>query len=126
MEAVVDKLKLLEYEAGLLRPRSLPPLPRGYFASSTLWPTQPQFAYLFSLVCWLASAASARPYECPNDRSLLAEQLPGILPAVVDQRLLDLIVRWVGQRRVPLQPVPREDALQAAVRTAPSAVTAQV
>ena len=34
MDAVLDKLKLLRYEEGLLRPRRLPPLARGYFVGA--------------------------------------------------------------------------------------------
>lgn len=63
MEAVLDKLKLLQYEAGLLRPRELPPLPRGYFASSALWPAPAQFHYLFNLICWLLHITVAPQHD---------------------------------------------------------------
>ena len=61
MDAVADKLKLLDYEGGLLRPRALPPLPRGYFCSPTLWPAAPMFCYLFQLCCWLLHVSAAAP-----------------------------------------------------------------
>jgi hypothetical protein len=54
IDAVLDKLKILGYEAALLRPRGMPPLPRGYFTSATIWPISDQFRYVFRLVCWLA------------------------------------------------------------------------
>ena len=41
MDAVLDKLKLLRYEEGLLRPRRPPPLARGYFVGAALWPVLP-------------------------------------------------------------------------------------
>lgn len=53
MDTVLDKLKILDYEALLLRPRHMPPLPRGYFTSATMWPLPEQFRYLYRLVCWL-------------------------------------------------------------------------
>merc|ERR1719178_498804 len=53
MDAVVDKLKLLDYEAGLLKPHGLPPLPRGYFTIAAREVGQGQFHFLFILVCWL-------------------------------------------------------------------------
>ena len=55
-----DKLKLLRYEEGLLRPRRLPPLARGYFVGAALWPVPPQFCYLYQLVCWLLERATGR------------------------------------------------------------------
>ena len=58
MDAVLDKLKLLRYEEGLLRPRRLPPLARGYFVGAALWPVPPQFCYLYQLVCWLLERAT--------------------------------------------------------------------
>ena len=42
MEAVLDKLKLLQYEGRLLRPRGLKPLPRGYFVIADTWPREAQ------------------------------------------------------------------------------------
>uniref|UniRef100_A0A7S4BXW9 non-specific serine/threonine protein kinase n=2 Tax=Chrysotila carterae TaxID=13221 RepID=A0A7S4BXW9_CHRCT len=60
MEAVLDKLKLLDYEKGLLRQRNLPPLPRGYFTSESLWPAKAQFQYLYKLLCWLLQLTSSK------------------------------------------------------------------
>ena len=42
MDAVLDKLKLLQYEGRLLRPRGLKPLPRGYFVIADMWPREAQ------------------------------------------------------------------------------------
>lgn len=70
MEAVLDKLKLLQYERGLLHPRDMQPLPRGYFTSATLWPPAAQFRYLFQLLCWLLELSALPGHE-----------LWGLLPA---------------------------------------------
>jgi len=63
MDAVADKLKLLDYESGLLRPRALPPLPRGYFCLPTVWPVAPMFGYFFQLCCWLLHISAAPQHQ---------------------------------------------------------------
>ena len=98
MDAVADKLKLLQYESGLLRARGLPPLPRGYFCSATLWPVPAQFGYLFQLVCWLlhvsvapqhalwpllpAAGASSYDTDAHAAATALLEQLRGCGPSL--------------------------------------------
>ncbi|KAL3904675.1 MAG: hypothetical protein SGPRY_011199 [Prymnesium sp.] len=53
MEAVLDKLKLLDYERGLLRPTNLHPLPRWYFCGCGATTAAVGFHYFYSLCCWL-------------------------------------------------------------------------
>ena len=53
---------------------------------------------------------------------LLAEQLLPVLAAVLDQSLLDLIVRRVAEGGVLLPPVPRDDGLQRAVGAPPAGI----
>mmetsp|Transcript_9215 Transcript_9215/g.30606 ORF Transcript_9215/g.30606 Transcript_9215/m.30606 type:complete len:275 (-) Transcript_9215:477-1301(-) len=52
----------------------------------------------------------------------LPQQPVRLLAAVVHQRLLDLVVAWVGVRRVALQPEPADDRLQRPVRAPPAVV----
>eukprot|EP00967_Tisochrysis_lutea_P040682 scaffold48925_cov33-Tisochrysis_lutea.AAC.2 len=63
MEAVLDKLKILDYEQGFLRPQRMVPLPRGYFTSEGLWPPLEQFVYLFRLTCWLLESGPLREHD---------------------------------------------------------------
>ena len=74
-----DKLKILNYERGLLQPRSLPPLPPGYFTLAAAAPPPQQFAYLLHICCWLLNLAlrqesdlSSRLPERPSETDMLA------------------------------------------------------
>eukprot|EP00965_Chrysotila_dentata_P145579 4808858-Pleurochrysis_carterae.AAC.3 len=57
---------------------------------------------------------------------LLPEQLVCRLAAVLDQPLLDLVVRRVEDGRVALQPEPRDDGHERAVGTAPAVVVVRL
>ncbi len=60
MEAVADKLKLLNYESELLRPHGLAPLPIAYFTGANIAATaDAQLQYLYPLVCWLMDISVA-------------------------------------------------------------------
>ena len=60
MEAVGDKLKLLDYERLLLRPKGLPPLPCAYFTGASVAAAEnAQLEYLYTLVCWLLDVSAA-------------------------------------------------------------------
>ena len=64
MEAVGDKLKLLDYERQLLRARSLPPLPCAYFTGAPVEAAEAaQLEYLYTLTCWLLQVSVAPGHE---------------------------------------------------------------
>ena len=60
MEAVGDKLKLLDYEGAFVRGKGLSPLPHGYFTGAAVGaPPEVQLVYLYHLVCWLLDISVA-------------------------------------------------------------------
>ena len=64
MEAVGDKLKLLDYEVKLVRTHGLAPLPCAYFTGAAVASPEPaQLEYLYTLVCWLLSVSVAPEHK---------------------------------------------------------------